>query len=152
MGEVPATRTALEHRAVRLLGLPKPPVSVNTVGEVATFVARHLTYGNLGTLMQALKMSQGQFFRSLAISPRTFGRGNKSAEKTGQVVADRALRIARITALAVEVLEAPSSAREWLSEPQGGLSGRVPNDLLASEFGARDVEDMLRRIGAAVYV
>ena len=73
-------------------------------------------------------------------------------KKTGQAVADRALRIARITALATEVLDDHSNAREWLSEPQGGLSGRMPNDLLASEFGAREVEDLLHRIGADVYV
>lgn len=62
------------------------------------------------------------------------------------------LRQARIRSLAEHVLESPNAARLWLSEPQPGLAGRSPNDLLASEGGAREVESLLNRIESGVYV
>lgn len=62
------------------------------------------------------------------------------------------LRQARIRSLAEHVLESPNAARLWLSEPQPGLGGRIPNDLLASEFGVKEVESLLNRIESGVYV
>ena len=63
-----------------------------------------------------------------------------------------ALRQARIRSLAEHVLESPSAARLWLSEPQPGLAGRIPNDLLASDVGFKEVESLLNRIESGVYV
>lgn len=148
----PQGRGTLEHRAVELLGLRRPPASANTAFEVSTFVAHHLTFDKLDELRQGLEMRREPFVKILNISMRTFERGGHDRKKTGRDIADRALRLARVSALAEEVLEDPAAAREWLAEPQPGLAGRVPNDLLVSEFGAREVEDLLQRIASDVYV
>jgi len=39
-----------------------------------------------------------------------------------------------------------ANARTWLAEPQHGLAGRRPRDLLASEFGRSQVRGLLKRI------
>lgn len=64
----------------------------------------------------------------------------------------RVRRRARITALAESILEDKAAARNWLTQPQSRLGGRVPQPLLSSEAGAREVEMLLRRLDAGVYV
>ena len=60
-------------------------------------------------------------------------------------------RVARLRALAEFVLQDAAAGRAWLATPQPGLGGKVPNDLLRSEFGARDVETLLNRIEHGIY-
>jgi putative toxin-antitoxin system antitoxin component (TIGR02293 family) len=48
--------------------------------------------------------------------------------------------------LAEKVLENRDQALEWLRTPQFGLGNRVPLDLLATEAGAHEVENLLFRI------
>jgi putative toxin-antitoxin system antitoxin component (TIGR02293 family) len=54
-------------------------------------------------------------------------------------------------ALAEEVLEDAGRAREWLHQPQRGLGNRIPLDLIRTEAGAREVEDLLGRIEYGVF-
>jgi putative toxin-antitoxin system antitoxin component (TIGR02293 family) len=68
------------------------------------------------------------------------------AKRLTSVTSDRLYRLARIFALAEEVLEDREQAREWLRSPQVGLDNRVPFELLETEAGAREVEDLLLRI------
>ncbi len=49
-------------------------------------------------------------------------------------------------AIDFEVFENEESARRWLKRPQIGLGGKVPLELLKTEAGAREVEDLLVRI------
>jgi putative toxin-antitoxin system antitoxin component (TIGR02293 family) len=66
--------------------------------------------------------------------------------ETSPSSSDRLYRLARIFALAEEVLEDREQAREWLRSPQVGLNNRVPFVLMETEAGAREVEDLLLRI------
>lgn len=50
-----------------------------------------------------------------------------------------------------EVFENPDRARRWLREPQRALGNRVPLELLGTEAGAREVEDLLGRIEYSVF-
>lgn len=58
---------------------------------------------------------------------------------------EKAARLARIFALALEAFQNPDKAATWLRRPSRVLD-RVPIDLLDSEAGARMVEDELLRI------
>jgi putative toxin-antitoxin system antitoxin component (TIGR02293 family) len=59
---------------------------------------------------------------------------------------ERLERLARITALAEEVWEAPDLAREFLTSPQPRLGGERPVDLTRSDLGTRQVEDLLYKL------
>jgi uncharacterized protein (DUF2384 family) len=48
--------------------------------------------------------------------------------------------------LATRVLGDGKTAAEWLDRPRLQLGGRAPRELLASEDGARRVEELLRQI------
>ena len=87
----------------------------------------------------------------VGLSPRTIaryrGEPNKSLDPPQ---ADRVYRLARMQALAEDVLESQEGASNWLRRPQPGLGGEIPLDLLATEVGTREVELLLNRIERSV--
>ncbi len=94
-----------------------------------------------------LNLTEQEFAHSLGVSPKTLQRQAKAAVKRlNPTQGDRLYRLARIVAFAEEVLEDPERAHQWLQDPQRGLGNRRPIDLLQSEAGAREVEDLLGRI------
>ena len=65
---------------------------------------------------------------------------------------DRAVRLARVRALAEETFGDRHKADRWLHRELTVLDGRRPIDLMRTRAGARMVEDLLANItwGAAV--
>jgi putative toxin-antitoxin system antitoxin component (TIGR02293 family) len=59
---------------------------------------------------------------------------------------DRAVRIARISALAEEVFGDEEKAARWLRKPKTRFDQRTPFEVLRTEAGARLVEEMLLQI------
>lgn len=66
------------------------------------------------------------------------------------ISSDRLYRLARVYAIAVEVLGDEDRGREWLKKPQYGLGGRIPLEMVATEIGAKEVENLLGRIEYSV--
>ncbi len=60
-------------------------------------------------------------------------------------------RLAHILAFATEVIENKDAAMKWLSRPQFGLGGAIPIEMLQTEEGAEEVENLLGRIQYGVY-
>ena len=59
---------------------------------------------------------------------------------------DRLFRVANIFASAKQVFESEEAALKWLHNPQIGLGGRVPLDMIMTEAGTHEVENLLGRI------
>lgn len=59
---------------------------------------------------------------------------------------DRAVRVARITSMAEQVFGEPARAWQWLRKPKNFLAGKSPIEMLATEVGARIVEEVIFRI------
>jgi len=53
---------------------------------------------------------------------------------------------AHVAELAKRVFGDPAKAADWLDRPSVQLGGRRPRELLASEAGARRVEELLAQI------
>lgn len=87
----------------------------------------------------------------LGISEKTLLRARAGKVRLDPVTSDRLFRVARIVALAVEVLESDAAALHWLKRPQIGLGGRVPLALLSTDPGRDQVEKLLLRIEHGVY-
>lgn len=77
--------------------------------------------------------------RTLAHRKRLHGR--LSAEQS-----DRLIRVVRIVGRAEEAIGDVNKAKRWLRKPNRALRGKRPLDLLASDVGARVVEQVLGRI------
>jgi len=93
--------------------------------------------------------------RIIGVSPRTVSRRRKTVkipakERLSPVESDRVYRFARIVALAEDVFEDKKEALEWLNSPQYGLGGRIPFDMLQTDAGVREVEELLIRIDYGV--
>jgi putative toxin-antitoxin system antitoxin component (TIGR02293 family) len=59
---------------------------------------------------------------------------------------DRAVRVARVTALAEEVFGEDDKAARWLRKPKSRFDGKTPLTLLSTDAGSRLVEEMLLQL------
>lgn len=89
--------------------------------------------------------SEAEIF-DLVVPKRTLARRKAKKERLTIEETDKALRLARIANLAQTVFGDAGKAHRWLRKPKRHLNDQTPLAYLASEAGARVVEDMLRRI------
>src|ERR1019366_6491861 len=64
---------------------------------------------------------------------------------------DKAVRVARITAMAEQGVGEPARAGRWLRKPKSRVEGKTPVDMLATEAGARLVEEMIVQIDYGMF-
>ena len=83
---------------------------------------------------------------ALVLPRRTLAHRRARGEPLTAEESDRLVRVARLTALAETVFGEPERAWRWLRQAKRGLDGRAPLDQLATEAGARLVEESLVRI------
>jgi putative toxin-antitoxin system antitoxin component (TIGR02293 family) len=84
----------------------------------------------------------------LVAPKRTFARRRALNQPLTVEETDKALRLARIGKLAQSVFGDADKAGRWMRKPKTSLDGATPLAYLASENGARLIEDMLYRIDA----
>ena len=109
-----------------------------------------LPFGELEALQASLEVPMEKLAPMLGISKATLHR-RKTGGRLDIAESDRVVRYARLMGLATQVLEGPEAARGWLSTPTIGLGGAIPLEYAETEFGAREVEDLLGRIEYGVY-
>jgi putative toxin-antitoxin system antitoxin component (TIGR02293 family) len=83
---------------------------------------------------------------ALVVSKRTLARRRAGDEPLTAEETDKALRLERVAALAEQVFGDPAKAHRWMRKPKDRLGGDTPVAFLASEAGARTVEEMLHQI------
>jgi putative toxin-antitoxin system antitoxin component (TIGR02293 family) len=109
-------------------------------------IVRGLNASAIERVKLLLALGDVQVSSALGISAKTMGRLRKARRRLPAPVGDRLYRLAHIFALAREVLEDATLAREWVRTPQVGLNNRTPLEVMTTEVGAREVEDLLLRI------
>jgi len=133
-------------------------------------IKKGMPWGVISYIKTAFNLSDEVIAQIIGVSPRTVSRrwksmkapikktgavsgkpGKKKApliasERLSPVESDRVYRFARIIALAEDVFEDKDEALEWLKSPQYGLGGLLPFDMLQTDAGAREVEELLVRI------
>lgn len=82
----------------------------------------------------------------LVVPKRTLARRRAEGGLLTVEETDKALRLKRIAVQAERVFGEPAKAHRWLRKPKRALDGATPLAFLASEEGARMVEEMLVRI------
>jgi putative toxin-antitoxin system antitoxin component (TIGR02293 family) len=87
----------------------------------------------------------------LVVPKRTLARRLADDEPLTVEETDKALRLERIAALAEKVFGDRIKAQRWMRKPKRSLSGDTPLAYLASERGARIVEEMLRRVEHGIF-
>ena len=118
-------------------------------------IKRGIPLGVISHIKREFNLPDEVIARIIGVSPRTVSRRRRTVkipakERLSPVESDRVYRFARIVAIAEDVFEDKKEALEWLNNPQYGLGGRVPFDLLQTDAGAREVEELLLRIDYGV--
>ena len=88
---------------------------------------------------------------ALVVPKRTLARRRAANERLTVEETDKTLRLARIAVQAERVFGAPEKAHRWLRKAKRELQGETPLAYLASEAGARVVEEMLFRIEHGIF-
>lgn len=95
-------------------------------------------------ISESLQLVPEEENRLLQVSPRTRARWKEqSRERLEPAVSDRLVRVARVYALAIDVLEDRAAAVEWLREKTPYLGDRSPLEALATDVGTEIVTNML---------
>jgi putative toxin-antitoxin system antitoxin component (TIGR02293 family) len=122
-----------------------------TAAEWSDVVSKGVPVGAAEAVKQWLAVGDEFLAAILGISQKTLSRARTSNARLDPVTSDRLFRVARIGALATEVLEDEGRALGWLKRPQIGLGGRTPLSLLTTDAGCVEVERLLTRIEHGVY-
>jgi putative toxin-antitoxin system antitoxin component (TIGR02293 family) len=94
--------------------------------------------------------SEDEIF-ALVVPKRTLARRKAAKDLLTIEETDKALRLERIAVQAEHVFGDPEKAHRWLRKAKRELSGETPLAYLASEGGARVVEEMLFRIEHGIF-
>lgn len=89
---------------------------------------------------------------TLVINPRTLRHRRARQEPLTPDEADKAVRLARIHAMADEIFETRERTWRWLRTANRALDGLTPLTLLRTETGARAVEEALTQIDEGIFV
>ena len=123
---------------------------ISNLSELRQTVGAGLPYASLEAVMVKFGIARGEAASALHLPQRTFARRKKEC-KLSAGESDRLLRLARLGAQAANVLGSEEKAARWLRRPNRALGNEVPLELLESEIGARQVEEVLGRIEYGVY-
>ena len=125
--------------------------AVRNTDDLAEQVRSGLPASTVDLLAGTLSLHRSQVAERLNIPSRTLSRRLKMKSRLTHDESDRALRMARVVALAKEVLGSEEKASHWMSNPNRALGGKRPFDLLDTEPGVRSVEQVLYAIAYGMY-
>jgi putative toxin-antitoxin system antitoxin component (TIGR02293 family) len=104
-----------------------------------------LPFSSLESVRERLGLSVPEAANVLQMPARTLARRRQS-RKLAADESDRLYRLARIAAHAVAVFGSEDKASAWLRRPNRALNGELPIQVLDTDVGARQVEDILGRL------
>ena len=87
----------------------------------------------------------------LIVPRRTLAHRIAKHQRLSREESDKAVRVARITAMAEQVFGEPERAWRWLRKPKQRFNGKTPIDMLATEAGARLVDEMIGQIDHGIF-
>lgn len=138
MARTKKTETSSGSRAVKVNTQASPSRMIARNGINGQFLVNKDRVSNL----KKIGFSYEEI-NKLVVPARTLGR---RTDKLSLEESDKLQRLERVLSHAIRVLGASEKANRWLRKPNRALEGAVPVDLLISETGARQVEEILGRI------
>ncbi len=128
--------------------LGKKPENIE---DLRKLVLEGFPFSSLNLVAERLTMSFSELAEPLKIPPRTLYRRKSSAKRLTAVESDSLFRIARIIAHAESVFGDKKAASAWLRSEIPSLGGQRPLDILDTDAGTLEVDDLLGRIEYGVF-
>ena len=113
-------------------------------------VEEGLPYRSFEAVADRFGLSRAEVAAALRLPARTLAR-RKRERKLRPDESDRLVRFARVASEAARVLGDEQKAGAWLRDSNIAVGGERPIDLLKTDLGARQVEDVIGRIEFGVY-
>jgi putative toxin-antitoxin system antitoxin component (TIGR02293 family) len=110
-----------------------------------------LPVGTLPALAAKLGVERKRLARVVGISDRTLSRRLSSAARLSPEESDRTMRLARVFAKAEDTFGDAEKAGHWLQTKNLALGDEVPLDLLDTDAGTKEVENVLYRIDYGMF-
>jgi putative toxin-antitoxin system antitoxin component (TIGR02293 family) len=105
----------------------------------------------LAQIVKTLDLDIQRQERLFAVSKSTLHRLAKERKRLNPAISDRIARLMRIYAEVMELFDDSEDAKRWLYQPHRILRGSAPIDLLDTDAGTLEVEDMLNGLRYGVY-
>jgi len=118
--------------------------------ELRDAVRSGLPFSSFEALTKQLEISPQRFTAVFGIPPRTVARRKETRHLNPQE-SDRLYRVANTLSQAFEVLGSIDKARLWLKTPNRALGCEMPLDLLDTDIGTRQVEEVLLRLNYGIF-
>jgi putative toxin-antitoxin system antitoxin component (TIGR02293 family) len=122
---------------------------IRTGDELASLVEKRLPVTTIKSLVRG-GLSDAEVYQ-LIVPRRTLAHRIARHQPLSKGESDKAVRVARITAMAEQVFGEVDRAWRWLRKPQRRFDGKTPIERLATEAGARLVEEMIVQIDHGIF-
>lgn len=140
VAETPISQPRMLKRVQEILGVKR----LRSDQDLVRLVEERLATGAIAGLRQS-GLTDDEIY-SLVVPRRTLTHRRTRSEPLSREESDRAVRLARIAALAEQVFGDTERGWRWLRASKRQFHGRSPLQLTATEAGARLVEELLYRI------
>ena len=144
--EAPVVQQMIPSRSHTHRVYEEPGGGVVLIGQIR----QGLPWVEFRALLQLLDMTEEELGRLLGISPATLHR-RKKEQRLAMPESERLVRFARLIGRSMEVFGSEEAAREWLKTPNPGTAAETPLSYADTEFGAREVENLLGRLEHGVF-
>lgn len=122
------------------LGVPK----ISSDRDLAALVEKRLPVRTVKALVRG-GFTEAEVYQ-LVVPRRTLSHRITRHEPLSREESDRAVRVARVTAHAENVFGDPAKAWRWLRKPKIRFDDRSPIEMMATESGARLVDEMIYQL------
>ena len=117
--------------------------------DLASLVDKRLPATTVKALVRG-GLSDAEVYQ-LIVPRRTLAHRIAKHQPLSKDESDKAVRVARITAMAEQVFGEPERAWRWLRKSKRRFGGKTPVEMLATEAGARLVEEMIGQIEHGIF-
>ena len=145
MGPAGATPGAFYSLMGGKLGVSK----IRSGEDLASLVDKRLPATAVKALVRG-GLSDAEVYQ-LIVPRRTLAHRIAKHQPLSKDESDKAVRVARITAMAEQVFGEPERAWRWLRKSKRRFGGKTPVEMLATEAGARLVEEMIGQIEHGIF-
>lgn len=104
----------------------------------------------LRAITRAVPLPASLILQALNIPVRTAALRVKGRKRFTPAESERLFRLIRVRRLARDVFSTDRAVAEWLNEADASLHQRTPLEMLATDVGSRQVENLLRAMAHGV--
>ena len=127
------------------LGVPR----IRSDEDLASLVQKQLPATAVKALVRG-GLSDAEVYQ-LIVPRRTLAHRMAKHQPLSQEESDKAVRVARVTAMAEQVFGEPERAWRWLRKSKPRFHRKTPLEMLATDAGARLVEEMIVQIDYGMF-